>query len=366
MVKFTNDGPMMFSWNGSGDIPKYVTKLSLEQSAACRFDDAVLANVSNNKKSKWVEACLNKEAMITKVIEFTPREGLPFLCEPMKKPFISTNRQEQIEHQLSCISCSMLLAVDFHPKCVPVPSFLIWQVVYRGSLELWHTRGLPQPSFNNMIQKNEKDRPCSTGSTLLISGLGRHADGQCTDIAKLSPSAGVTNAMLTLYMRTISVNTKVRGRAMLNHRDFRPGVEKFLQALNDESDYRLSKLLEKAALSLCPLLREVPIKVRSQEHPDIQQFKATFYNEGDFVFKYSATDDKLSPVNSILDKTGANLLFLLQAAKAKGFTVSLAAVMGDEFINEFIIRNLVPENDGYRLSAALNFGPIFFDKKLVL
>ena len=75
MVKFTNDGPVMFSWNGAGAIPKYVSKLTLEQSTACNFDAAVLANVANNKKSKWVEACLDKEAMITKVIEFTPREG---------------------------------------------------------------------------------------------------------------------------------------------------------------------------------------------------------------------------------------------------------------------------------------------------
>ena len=363
LVDITMDGPVMNSWNGHGPLPTSINKMSLETALELDFSNIIVNNVPNNKKAVWIEACVVKTAIATFILPFVPREGAPFPCSEMKTPMTPANRQAQINHQMSCNTCVCLGAVDFHPQVVTVPAYLIWQTIFSGALELWETRECEMPSFNNLVQKDKNEKPDPKGATLIISGMGRHADSKCDILADLRPSTGVTQSLLTLFMRLITYETKVKGRATLCHLDFRPNAHLFLQALTQEQTYRLSKNLEQVALELCPLLRQLPARVRAQEHPHVTQFKQTFYKT--YKFAFCDCEDKLCPINSYLDKTGARLLEYLTQVKSTGFIVSLSSVMGSSFTQEFIVRNLNPSDDGFRLSAHLQKGEIFFADDLI-
>ena len=360
LVEITETGPKLLSWDGTGRYPSHVVKLNLEQALEMDFQTNIVNNVPNHRKTAWIEALLTKQAMVIHILPFVLMEGIQFPCDIMKKPRVLMNRTDQVEHQKSCVSCTLLASTDFHPLVVKVPTFLIWQAVYLGTLELWQTRDSESPTFNNLVMKNRREKVDMSGKHLIVSGRGRHNLVDCTSISDLSPSVGSTQATLTIYLRIISHITEIKGRAWIGPADFRENAHLLIQALCDETNYKLSKMLEKVALQLSPLLREVPFKFRNQEHPHFAQFRSKYFAQNGFQFEYCDCAESNCPVNNCLDLTGAHLLFILQRAHSLGFPVSLAEVLGTPFVNRFIIRNLVLDFEGYRLKEILGLGPIFF------
>ena len=362
----TEDGPKLKSWDGNGKIPTSLVKMSLQAALDLDFQKAVVDHLPDHRKAAWIENCLTKDAMVIHILPYILCEGINFPCPCMNKYRTIENRAEQIQHQKSCESCSLLAASDFHPLKVRVPSYLIWQAVYKGTLELWNTRNDSSPSFNNLIMRSSADKPDDLGSHLIIAGRGRHNNTSCESLSELPLSVGSTQAMLTIFVRVVSTVTEIKGRVRLSPKCFRPNANLFLQALCSETDFKLSKMLEKIALQLSPLLREVPVKFRSQEHPDLVKFKTMYYVADGYKFIYSVSDDNLSPVNRHLDLAGAHLLLLLSRLQSLGLKLSLSTVMGSEFRETFAIRNLVTDIDGFRLKADLNMGELFFREDIAM
>ena len=362
----SEDGPILKSWDGNGKIPTSLVKMTLDASLELDFQRTIVDAVPNHRKAAWIEGCLTKDAMVVHILPFILREGINFPCPCMNKYRIEANRVEQLQHQKSCDACSLLAATDFHPLKVRIPTYLIWQAVYKGTLEMWNTRNESSPSFNNLIMKNMNEKPDDDGSHLIVSGRGRHNNTTCDNLNDLPLSVGSTQATLTLFVRLISDTTQVKGRVWLSPKSFRPNAELLLQALCNETDYKLSKMLEKVALQLSPLLREVPVKFRNQEHLDLVHFKTGYYNTGGYKFIYLNNGEGNSPVNTYLDMAGALLLPLLSRIHSLGLKLSLSMVMGLEFRQIFAKRNLIPDMDGFRLRAELNLGELFFKDDITM
>ena len=329
------------------------------------FQQIVVHQVPDHRKPAWIERCLTKEALVTHILPFILREGINFPCVIMQELRISDNRQKQIDHQKDCNSCSMLSATDFHPLKVRIPQYLIWQAVYRGALELWDTRNLTSPTFNSLIMLNRNEKPDDCGAHLIITGRGRHNSVDCQSLVEMGLSVGSTQAFLTIFMRIISTVTQIKGRAWLGPNDFRPHANILLSALCNETDYRLSKMLEKTALQLSPLLREVPIKFRREESDCFINFKMKYYGQNTYQFEYCNCNGNGCQMNHHLDLAGVFLLQLLSKISSLGLDLSLCEVMGHQFAEDFTIRNLTSYEDGFRLSPVLNQGELFFRDNLV-
>ena len=339
--------------------------MTAEAAIELDFQQEIVEHVPDHRKAAWIETCLNKEALVIHILPYILREGVPFPCTPMKCLRISDNRTKQIDHQKACNSCSMLSATDFHPLKVRIPTYLIWQAVFRGTLEMWDTRNLTSPTFNNLIMLNPNEKPDDTGAHLIITGRGRHNNVDCSTLAELSLSVGSTQAFLLVYVRLISTVTHVKGRAWLGPKDFRQDANLLLQTLCSETDYRVSKMIEKVALQLSPLLREVPVKFRREEPICFVNFKTKYYSNNGYQFEFCECTDNCS-LDRHLDLAGTFMLLLLGKVSSLGLKLSLNVVMGSQFTEDFICRNLTSSEDGFRLRADLNQGELFFPEDLVL
>ena len=360
----TEDGPTITSWDICGPVPSNVSKLGLDAALRLDFQQCIIEKVNGNKKIEWIEKALQKDAISIFLLPFVVRSGIPFPHDIMKELRLPANRSKQISHQEACEICSLLSATDFHPQDIKVPSYMVWTIVYAGCYEMWQTRDQYMPTYNNLVMRSQKERPLRSGGHLIIGGLGRHSGAGVSNIDQLSPIAGLTQSQLTLFVRLVSTVRKVHGSVYLCPRDFRPDVEPVLQHLTTDEGTDLSKMIETAARPLIPLLREVPMRFKSQEHPNIVAFKLKFYGKKEFEFIYSTSSDPTCPINHQFDQTGLLTLRVLQKFHNLGFMVTLSEVMGESFVQTFTARRFKQDGDGYRATPFLTFGGQFYDRTL--